>query len=114
MDTFNISDIPGDEDVRKSAEAHLIKKAQNDPAFRRQLLQNPKDALKNELGLKLPANFEVKVFEETPQSFYMVLPVSAEEDELSDQLLEAVSGGCAKPSTPTPTPTPTPSTGTGL
>jgi|SwirhirootsSR3_FD_contig_31_2827490_length_505_multi_2_in_0_out_0_1 hypothetical protein len=95
MDT-NIRDIPGEEDVRRAAEAHLVGKATKDPAFRQELIQNPRRVISKELGVELPGDFDIKVLEETSKSLYLVLPVATEKDELSDQMLEAVAAGCYK------------------
>lgn len=87
--------LPGDQDVRKSAESQLIAKAAKDGKFRRELIQNPKAVISQELGIAFPKDFEVKVLEETPKSFYLVLPTVniGAEGELSDELLESVAGG---------------------
>jgi len=87
--------LPGDQDVRKSAESQLIAKAAKDGKFRKELIQNPKAVISQELGIALPKDFEVKVLEETPKSFYLVLPAASigAGGELSDELLETVAGG---------------------
>lgn len=94
----DFKDISSEDDARKSAEAHLVGKAQQDSEFRKELIRNPKPIIEKELGVKLPSDFDVKVFEETSKSLYLVIPVKTEQGELSDQLLEAVAGG--KPSAP--------------
>jgi hypothetical protein len=104
---FKNADIPGEEDVRRSAEAHLVGKARNDPAFRQELIRNPRGVIARELGVQLPSDFDVKVFEETPKSLYLVLPPAVDDSELSDELLEAVAGGCGKAPTQEPNPDPT-------
>src|SRR5688500_5191729 len=93
---MDLKNIPSEDDVRKSAEAHLVSKAQQDSGFRKELIRNPKAIIEQELGLRLPGDFDVKVFEETSKSLCLVIPAKTEEGELSDQLLEAVAGG--KPS----------------
>ena len=93
---FNTQDIPGEEDVRRNAEAHLVNKARTDAAFRQALIQNPRSAIGKEFGIDLPTDFDVKVLQEDSRSLYLVLPATSEKDELSDQLLEAVAGGCDK------------------
>ena len=76
---------------REQIEAHLLKRAGEDPAFRQTLLSNPRQALQQEVGLRIPENFELKVVEETSNSLYLVLP--ADHAELSDLELESMSGG---------------------
>ena len=81
---------------RKQLEEKLIVKAMKDESFRKNLLENPKAAIEEETGIKLPESINLKVVEENPSTFYMVLPpkINPEtEDELSEAELEMVSGG---------------------
>jgi hypothetical protein len=81
---------------RNQLEQLLIEKAMNDEAFRKELIADPKGTIEKETGMKLPDNFNVKVLEENPQSFFLVLPATVQpgsEDELSEAELEMVSGG---------------------
>ncbi len=75
----------------------IIAKAWKDPAFKKKLLSNPGDALK-EMGVNIPANANVKVVENTPNSYTFVLPASpANIKSLSEAELETVAaaaGGC--------------------
>jgi hypothetical protein len=85
---------------RQQLEQALIEKAMNDGAFRKELIANPKEIIEKETGMKLPEAFNVKVLEENPQSFYLVLPAKVQpgsEDELSEAELEMVSGGYDPP-----------------
>ena len=81
---------------RKKLEEKLIAKAMKDEAFRKNLLENPKAAIEDETGIKLPDAINLKVVEENYATFYLVLPpkINPEtEDELSEAELEMVSGG---------------------
>jgi len=79
---------------RKDFEAQLVSRAIKDDSFRQQLITDPKAVLQTELGATLPADVEVKVVEEQPNSFFLVLPPKeASASELSDADLEPVSGG---------------------
>ena len=69
---------------------HLIEKAAMDGAFRARLLSDPKAAVEEELGLTIPADFTLKVYEDVPATTHLVLPPLASLDE-SD--LEQAAGG---------------------
>ena len=68
----------------------LLGKASDDDAFRARLLDDPKGAVHDELGVELPAGFTVKVHEETADTTHLVLPPPARLDEA--ELIRA-SGG---------------------
>lgn len=78
-------------------EAQLVSQAMQDAAFRDRLLANPKAVLA-EQGLAIPENVQIQVLQETPNQYYLVLPVateatSASTPALSDTELETISGG---------------------
>lgn len=77
--------------TREQIEAHIINKALQDPAFRKELLDDPKTALGKEIGLKASDDFKLQVIEETSNTMCLVLPPA--QGELSDMELEAVAGG---------------------
>ena len=60
---------------RKRAELRLILKAWKDKAFRRQLLENPKNTMERELGVKFASDAEIVIHEETPKTLHLVLPI---------------------------------------
>jgi len=81
---------------RKQLEEKLIAKAMKDENFRKNLLENPKAAIEDETGIKIPEAVNLKVVEEDPATFFLILPpiINPEtEDELSEAELEMVSGG---------------------
>jgi hypothetical protein len=81
---------------RAEMERRLIQRSLEDEAFRQRLLAEPKAAIEQELGSRLPESIEVRVVEETADTIYLVLPsrsADAQGGELSDQELDAVAGG---------------------
>jgi hypothetical protein len=77
---------------RHQADEILLAKAAQDAEFRRELLADPRAAIKAVLGVQLPADIQVTVLEETDRNLYLVLPAKAS-DELSDEELDQVTGG---------------------
>ena len=76
--------------TRQEFEKQIIQKAQSDKDFRKALVNNPKVTL-GQLGVQVPEEVEIKVVEESAKLVYLVLPCSL--DELTDEQLDAVSGG---------------------
>ena len=68
----------------------LLEKAAEDEAFRARLLADPKAAVRDELGLEVPAGFSIEVHEEAADTTHLVLPPPARLDEA--ELIRA-SGG---------------------
>ena len=68
----------------------LIEKAAEDETFRARLLADPKDAVQEELGVKIPDEFNIAVHEETVDTGHLVLPPSSQLDETA---LEQAAGG---------------------
>jgi hypothetical protein len=82
--------------TRKDLEQAIIKKAIMDATFRKELLASPKTALETVLseekpGSRLPANLDVKAFQEPENALYFVIPHVP--SELSDAQLDHVAGG---------------------
>ena len=67
--------------------AHVTSKAVEDPAFRAQLLADPKGVLGEEFGITVPDSIEIKVQESDLNTIYLALPPSS---DLSEEQLEAV------------------------
>jgi Nitrile hydratase, alpha chain len=62
-------------DVRGELHQRLVQRALADPAFRTRLLETPREAVAEELGVELPPGLEVTVIEERPDRIAIVLPV---------------------------------------
>jgi len=73
----------------------VVRKALQDATFRRNLMANSKAAIRS-LGVSLPEGVEIKVVEETPSRWYLVLPAPGG-SEIPDEQLDAVAGGLGYP-----------------
>ena len=79
---------------RHTVETRLVERATQDNLFRQELLTNPKPAIEKELGITIPNTINVKVVEESSDTFYLTLPyVGAARGELSDAELDQAAGG---------------------
>jgi hypothetical protein len=71
----------------------IIAKAWKDPAFKKKLLEHPKETLK-ECGYTFHENVTVKVIEESSNSYTFVLPAKpAHAQNLSDAALNKIAAG---------------------
>jgi hypothetical protein len=81
---------------RAEVERTLVQRSMEDEDFRQRLLDDPKGAVEQELGSRLPEGVEVRAVEESAQIIYLVLPSASplgQGGELSDQELDEVAGG---------------------
>ena len=81
---------------RAEVERTLVQRSMGDEDFRQRLLDDPKGAVEQELGSRLPEGVEVRAVEESAQIIYLVLPSASplgQGGELSDQELDEVAGG---------------------
>ena len=70
--------------------AHIAMKAAEDDEFRARLLADPRAALEEETGLRLPDDYRLHVHEESATDAHMVLPPKP---ELSREQLDNIAGG---------------------
>lgn len=81
---------------RAEVEARIITQAERDPAFRQWLLQEPKAAVADLMGITLPPGMSITVLEEQPGQHYLVLPAALPAVDalpLDDLELALVGGG---------------------
>ncbi|MFM9276510.1 NHLP leader peptide family RiPP precursor [Paenibacillus jiagnxiensis] len=57
-----------------TAQNQLIQKAWEDPAFREKLVEDPKAAIRELLGVVIPEHVQLKTVQETPDQLYLVIP----------------------------------------
>ena len=72
--------------------AALVDKATEDRKFRARLLSDPKGAIRQELGVSIPASMSIEVHEEGGMTAHLVLPPNS---RLNEGDLQAVAGGWA-------------------
>src|SRR5215213_5260021 len=80
---------------RAEMERRLVRRSMEDEPFRQRLLEDPKAAVEQELGTRLPEEVRVVAIEETTGTAYLVLPSASpagQSGELSDRELESVAG----------------------
>ncbi len=72
----------------------IVEQAEHNPDYYGQLMKDPRNLMSRQLGTAIPSNVNIKVIEETPDTYYIVLPYKPKEGaELSDSDLEKVAGG---------------------
>ncbi|MBI1299551.1 NHLP leader peptide family natural product precursor [bacterium] len=81
---------------RQEIESQLIAKASTDPAFRQRLLDAPKAAIAEVLGMELPPDMTITVLEEAVGHHILVLPPAQPNLDalpLADLELALIGGG---------------------
>ena len=73
-------------------ETTLRTRAEEDQAFRARLIEDPKGAIEEAVGVKIPGEITVTVHAETPNDFHLVLPPTPGGRMSGEELREA-SGG---------------------
>lgn len=72
--------------------SQIIEKAWSDPAFKEQLLNDPKQALHASFGLDIPDHITVKAVEEDPTSYYLVIPPNPADVKTAEEGEEPLAG----------------------
>jgi hypothetical protein len=70
----------------------IVERANDDTEFRGRLLADPRGTLETELGLRIPEDWEVSVSLDATGG----LTIEVLNDEISDELLDSVSGGICR------------------
>lgn len=66
--------------TRQELQARVIQRAMNEDAFRQALIADPTSTIFKELGLDyIPGGPKFQILEETPETLYLVLPMSKEQ-----------------------------------
>ena len=76
--------------TRAELDAELIARVADDAEFRAQLLENPKQAIRQATGIAIPEDFTIQVHEESSMTAHVVLPPSG---RLTGEDLELIAGG---------------------
>ena len=81
-------------DQRAKLDRRVVERAMTDADFRTSLVASPRETLETTYGISVPAEADIRVFEESGNGHYFVLPpLQAVGDELTEEALEAVAGG---------------------
>jgi hypothetical protein len=71
----------------------VVKKDLTDPAFKAELLKDPRAAIEKATGVKVPAGTTIKVVEDSASTVHLVLPAERAKGALSESELGKVAGG---------------------
>jgi hypothetical protein len=80
--------------TRRQLETALIEKCWKDPAFRREIVTDPRGTVQKYTGQKCPEGVSIYVHEEDGNTIHLSIPPAPSNlTELSDEDLERVAGG---------------------
>ena len=85
--------MAGPHKTKQAIENQIYEKALKDDAFRAELLKDPKSAIENEMGVKLPDNVNIHINENTASDIYLSIPAKSSSEQLTDAELTGVAGG---------------------
>lgn len=86
-DTVNLSSS------METASAAVAARCYGDPDFAKRLRADPKAAIEKECGKKLPESLVIEVHENDGRTWHVPVPQDGKTDKLSDEQLQAISGG---------------------
>ena len=78
------------DESRSQLEQSIVEKAMKDDSFRKALHKDPKAAIEETLGIKLPEDVNINVNLESEKDIHITIPYTNE--ELSEDELSGVSG----------------------
>ncbi|OME68763.1 NHLP leader peptide family natural product precursor [Paenibacillus sp. FSL A5-0031] len=70
----------------QSLRDQIIQKAWEDPEFKKQLIANPKEAVKEAFGIEIPDTIEVEVVEESENKVSLVIPQNPKDVKSEEQV----------------------------
>ncbi|MGF1471115.1 MAG: NHLP leader peptide family RiPP precursor [Rubrobacteraceae bacterium] len=82
--------------IPREALQRVVRRSLKDEEFRQRVLADPKAALEDETGTRLPEELDLRCVEGTPDTAYLVLPKlqdPTESEEPSENGIEAAVGG---------------------
>jgi|SRR5579862_5448418 hypothetical protein len=80
--------------TRGQLQDKVAEQAAKNPKYREALLKDPRALMSQQLGATIPANMKIEILQESPSTYYVVLPYAPKEgQELDDADLEKVAGG---------------------
>ncbi len=79
--------------TRADVDAMIRERLASDPAFRQLLIEDPRSAVSQLVGMDLPDVVTVTVHEESLTGIHIVLPSVPGQGELADDELELAAGG---------------------
>jgi len=79
--------------MRSQYSEQLIARAERDSDFRKRLIDDPKAAVREELGVDLPGEMTIRVVQEQPSEAVLVLPIPVESGALREEELAGAAGG---------------------
>ena len=89
--------MAGPHNIKQAVETRVFEKALKDDSFREALIKDPKTAIENEIGVKLPGNVNIHINENTASDIYLSIPAKSSSEQLTNAELTGVAGGWAAP-----------------